>query len=115
MVNESTKIGFGASRAHSKVLLLSHVLHDHEDLLLSNLSTAGDTTEHSPLDLRFQPVSLEDMERQHILATLNHAGWNKSRTAILLGIERSTLDRKIRRYGLADDSGPASPSVGERN
>jgi hypothetical protein len=30
----------------------------------------GDTTEHSPLDLRFQPVSLEDMKRQHILAIL---------------------------------------------
>ncbi|MCA9155936.1 MAG: hypothetical protein KDA38_14160, partial [Planctomycetales bacterium] len=26
--------------------------------------------------------------------------WNKSRTASILGIERSTLDRKIRRYNL---------------
>ena len=25
-------------------------------------------------------------------------GWNKSQTASMLGIERSTLDRKIRRY-----------------
>jgi Nif-specific regulatory protein len=55
------------------------------------------------------------MERHHILATLNHTGWNKSRTAVLLGIERSTLDRKIRRYGLTDDSGPQSPSVGTHN
>jgi Nif-specific regulatory protein len=42
------------------------------------------------------------MERQHILATLNLTGWNKSRTATILGIERSTLDRKIRRYELVD-------------
>ena len=29
-----------------------------------------------------------------------HTGWNKSKTASILGIERSTLDRKIRRYQL---------------
>jgi len=29
---------------------------------------------------------------------LHAEGWNKSRTAAVLGIERSTLDRKIRRY-----------------
>jgi len=40
------------------------------------------------------------MERRHILATLHAEGWNKSKTAAVLGIERSTLDRKIRRYDL---------------
>jgi Nif-specific regulatory protein len=30
-------------------------------------------------------------------------GWNKSQTAALLGIERTTLDRKIRRYELLDE------------
>jgi Nif-specific regulatory protein len=29
-------------------------------------------------------------------------GWNKSRAATILGIERSTLDRKIRRYDLVE-------------
>ena len=38
----------------------------------------------------------------HILATLNHTGWNKSQAAGILGIERSTLDRKIRRYDLIE-------------
>ena len=49
-----------------------------------------------------EPRSLADMERQHILATLSITGWNKSRAATILGIERSTLDRKIRRYELAE-------------
>jgi Nif-specific regulatory protein len=88
---------------------------DQDDLLLSKLSTAGDTTEQSLADPGFRPISLEDMERRHILATLDHTGWNKSRTAVLLGIERSTLDRKIRRYGLSEDSGPHSPSLGSPN
>ena len=37
---------------------------------------------------------------QSLLATLNSTNWNKSRAASILGIERSTLDRKIRRYEL---------------
>jgi Nif-specific regulatory protein len=43
------------------------------------------------------------MEREHILATLCSTNWNKSQTAALLGIERTTLDRKIRRYELMEE------------
>jgi transcriptional regulator of acetoin/glycerol metabolism len=43
------------------------------------------------------------MEKRHILQTLQHTNWNKSKTASILGIERSTLDRKIRRFGLDDE------------
>jgi transcriptional regulator with GAF, ATPase, and Fis domain len=80
---------------------------DANDLLLSQLKTAGDT-ETGLSDARSapaEPTSLADMERQHILATLAMTGWNKSRTATILGIERSTLDRKIRRYDLVDVRG----------
>ena len=45
-------------------------------------------------------MPLSEVERRHILATLKSTGWNKSRSASILGIERSTLDRKIRRYDL---------------
>ena len=76
---------------------------DHGDLALSTLATAGDTGEVSVSpQSTFQPVSLSDLERKHILATLRSTRWNKSQTAGILGIERSTLDRKIRRYGLTD-------------
>ena len=75
-----------------------------DELLLSNLSTTGDTGDLSLAEVGFQPCSLDDLEKRHILATLHHTGWNKSRTASILGIERSTLDRKIRRYGLDDAS-----------
>ncbi|MEX0713920.1 MAG: sigma 54-interacting transcriptional regulator [Pirellulales bacterium] len=77
---------------------------DQEDLMLSKLPTTGDTAEALPMGLEFKPTSLADMERRHILATLKATGWNKSQTAQLLGIERSTLDRKIRRYELAEFS-----------
>lgn len=44
--------------------------------------------------------SLEELEQQYILATLEKTNWNKSQTAAILGIERSTLDRKLKRYGV---------------
>ena len=76
-----------------------------DDLLLSrHLAQSSDTTDvTAAMAASFEPCSLNDVEKKHILATLNHTGWNKSRTAQLLGIERSTLDRKIRRYQLNKD------------
>jgi Nif-specific regulatory protein len=48
----------------------------------------------------FQPVSLEALEKKHIETMLEHTDWNKSKAADILGIERSTLDRKIKLYDL---------------
>ena len=70
-----------------------------EDLALSNLATSGDTAElSSPTSQQYEPLSLAEIERIHISATLEATSWNKSKAAAILGIERSTLDRKIRRY-----------------
>ncbi|MDR1052584.1 MAG: sigma 54-interacting transcriptional regulator [Planctomycetaceae bacterium] len=72
-----------------------------QDLLLSTLNTTGESGIRidEPQDV-FVPLSLEDMERNHIIRTLEHLQWNKSLVAKQLGIERTTLDRKIKRYGL---------------
>ena len=82
---------------------------DQQDLMLSKLPTTGDTTETPSLPQEFVPASLAEIERRHILATLKATGWNKSQTANMLGIERSTLDRKIQRYELNDGSPRRTP------
>jgi DNA-binding NtrC family response regulator len=46
------------------------------------------------------PDSLEAAERRHIAMALRHTNGNKRRTAHLLGIARSTLLAKVRKYGL---------------
>lgn len=81
---------------------------DQDDLMLSKLPTAGDTVDlpGQNQEKEFSPMSLAEVERRHILATLKATGWNKSQTAGILGIERSTLDRKIRRYELTDAARP---------
>jgi transcriptional regulator with GAF, ATPase, and Fis domain/pSer/pThr/pTyr-binding forkhead associated (FHA) protein len=87
------------------VLCRNQIIDVGDLLLLTTLTNVGEPAEPPPphADEEFLPASLADIERRYILATLNHTGWNKSRTATILGIERSTLDRKIRRYALDDD------------
>lgn len=48
----------------------------------------------------WKPVSLYDVEKAHILNMLTFTDWNKSTAAGALGIERSTLDRKLKEYGV---------------
>ncbi|MGH7590364.1 MAG: helix-turn-helix domain-containing protein, partial [Gemmatimonadales bacterium] len=64
--------------------------------------------EHLPADFkgragsagerRHAPLSLDDLERQHIERTLRHHAGNRTRTAEELGISRATLINKIKRY-----------------
>lgn len=44
------------------------------------------------------PESLEEVERRHIAAVLQHTGGNKRQAALLLGLARSTLLHKVRKY-----------------
>ena len=46
----------------------------------------------------------DEAEREHILAILQHNGWNHSRAARELGISRTTLWTKIKRYNLEPPS-----------
>lgn len=57
----------------------------------------------TPMVPRTQTIlgeSLEDLERRHIAQTLQSVGYNKSRAADILGIDRVTLYRKAFKYGL---------------
>jgi transcriptional regulator with PAS, ATPase and Fis domain len=47
-----------------------------------------------------ESFSMKDMEKSHILRTLQHCRWNKSKTAQLLEISRPRLDRKIQEFNL---------------
>jgi DNA-binding NtrC family response regulator len=45
-------------------------------------------------------LSLDSIERRHIVRVLEDFGWNQTQAAKALGIDRVTLYHKIRRYGL---------------
>ncbi|MEJ2495858.1 MAG: helix-turn-helix domain-containing protein [Ignavibacteriaceae bacterium] len=45
-------------------------------------------------------TSLELMEKNHILKVYRQTGRNKSKTAEILGVNRKTLQRKLKSYGV---------------
>jgi DNA-binding NtrC family response regulator len=54
------------------------------------------------------PKSLDEIERAHILRTLESVNWNQTRAAEILKIDRVTLHHKLKRYGWS------RPTVGTR-
>ncbi len=48
------------------------------------------------------PLTLDEVERAHVLAVLERAGGNRTQAARWLGIGRNTLGRKLKGWGLAD-------------
>lgn len=62
----------------------------------------------SGLDLSVD-LSLEELEKQHILRILSFHQGNKTKTASSLGVTIKTLYNKLHRYGLLQDSGGNLP------
>ncbi|MBY0369822.1 sigma-54 dependent transcriptional regulator [bacterium] len=82
----------------------------------------GDVSSHSPATIAAAAShasetvisageSLEELERRHIANTLQSVGFNKSRAADILGIDRVTLYRKAFKYGLISKGGPRKGSA----
>jgi transcriptional regulator with PAS, ATPase and Fis domain len=57
------------------------------------------------------PLTLDEVERRHILATLRLTKGNKLRAAELLGIGRYSLYRKAKRLGIDLDEASSSPKL----
>ena len=64
-----------------------------------------------PAEARALPLRefRDHMEREYIRMKLDENGWNISRTATLLGIERTNLHKKMRALGLSRDSQGQAP------
>ena len=60
-------------------------------------------------------TSLRDAEKLIIEATLRHTDNNVSRSATILGIDRSTLYQKIKEYKLKGRDTPVVPEVNPWN
>ena len=75
----------------------SHI--DVDDLSLTPAIEAGGTDGAASNDPA--EMTLAELERIHIERVLRFTDGNKSRAAAILGIERSTLDRKLKRFSSA--------------
>ena len=62
-------------------------------------------------------ASLEQLERRHILATLERVGWSRKRAAEVLQISTTTLWRRLKVFGIEEPrlrSGACPPPAGSR-
>ena len=82
---------------------------DSKDIWLSSLEAGGPVPAATGSGT-YEPIDLEEIEKKHILQTLEFTSWNKSQAAAILKIERSTLDRKIKTYDLKQPNGAAVTS-----
>jgi Nif-specific regulatory protein len=71
---------------------------EEKDIQFSSLESPMEQSTATNLSSLPSNISLGELEQQHILRTLDETGWNKSQAAQILGIERSTLDRKLKKY-----------------
>jgi len=58
-------------------------------------------------------MTLEELEKEYIMKVLQHTAGQKKRASELLGINASTLYRKLIAYGLERRGGPGSGEMGE--
>ncbi|MFO1266599.1 MAG: sigma 54-interacting transcriptional regulator [Rubrivivax sp.] len=85
-----------------RMLILSPDERISVDVLPSHLAPSRrPALEAQPLDY-LQPQSLEEVEAYVIRKTLRKTSGDRSRTAEILGIDKSTLWRKVKRYNITD-------------
>jgi DNA-binding NtrC family response regulator len=80
-----------------------------EDVLMPEHLMLGETQKEEIIIPPIQPVTgldmtLEQMEMHYISKVLEAVGWNKNQAAKTLGIDRTTLYTKIKRFNLAKES-----------
>ena len=63
-----------------------------------------DRKENKSIELMPVTMTLEELEKVHILRCLEHFDGNKTRAALSLGITIKTLYNKLHRYGILDKS-----------
>lgn len=66
-------------------------------------SAMEDARPGDPTDAEWEPVSIRELEKRHILRMLSHTDGNRTEAARQLGINPSTLWRKMKSYDIPED------------
>jgi DNA-binding NtrC family response regulator len=48
-------------------------------------------------------MTLDELEKEYLVSVLEETNWQKKKASAILGINASTLYRKIQRYGLSQE------------
>ena len=92
-------------------LSTSDTIEVEQLMLVGDADQASGAVQKSQLevsDSQSPPMTLDELERRHIMRVLSEAGGNRERAAAILGISARTLYRKLREYETAAASTDAS-------
>jgi len=87
----------GNIRELENVLVQAVVLSNNDVLLLENIHIQNQNEENDCNDYQ---LSLEELEKRHILRVLENVKWNKGIAIEILGISKPTLYSKVEKYNL---------------
>ncbi|HDP97957.1 MAG TPA: sigma-54-dependent Fis family transcriptional regulator [bacterium] len=88
----------GNVRELENVVERAVVIEDKQTVTVPSLPSNIRNLKSKPMEKEDSVKSLEQLEREHILSTLEQTNWNRSKSARLLGIDRKTLYDKLKRY-----------------
>ena len=107
----------GNIRELENVIERALVLDKDGTIGLDDLPDRLRTREHRVANLRMElpdeGISLEDVERELLLAALEKHNWNQTRAAVFLNITRSTLVNRMEKFGLQREKKPSEPTAQE--
>ena len=89
---------------HCIVSAIAHATTDHIRAADLSADLQPGRSEADPGECELLPLS--DVERGYILSVLKSVGGNRARASQLLGVDRSTLYRKLKQYGAEDEGRP---------
>ncbi len=97
----------GNVRELENVIERAVILCEGDELRLCDLpeKVVAGPTRRGSLVIDTPTMTLEELEREYILKVLHYTSWQKKRASEVLGINPSTLYRKLIGYGIAEKEG----------
>jgi two-component system response regulator HydG len=92
----------GNVRELENVMERAVILEESEQITVTSLPEKIRQRESSPSRIITEKaqVTLDELEKEYLIKVLNDTNWQKKKASQILGINASTLYRKIQRYGL---------------
>jgi len=81
------------------------ILQEGDEILVEDLpeKVRHHSQERRKVVMQETQVTLDELEKEYLVSVLEETGWQKKKASQILGINASTLYRKIQRYGLSQD------------
>ena len=80
--------------------IIEHVFALSSDAIITPDHLPGDIKDAGSHGMEQRPGSFDEVEKRYIVEALRRNNWHRHNTAVELGIDKSTLYRKMRKYGI---------------